>query len=949
MRLAPGAMATVWSLVALAAACTQPAQGRQAGAQPAVRWVGQDGHDYVGPNNRLEPSEIQDMHLALSGLDPHREITFIDVTTEQGGDQWQYNAQSFAWKAELRRTKGSRTADLFLEPGHVEAARNYHILVRYDNNSTHEFDVRGRKVSRSLRMPGAVIQARWVGHDRQDRVGPGPSVGPDGLQDVRIHLAGVSRKVQVKAMRVEGTGGAKWESGANPELLPNAEYWPDPKKPGEGDLFLQPDRDLKGQSLKVRVLYVNDTLDSATVVAGRCTPKLRMPEPPMPRISDLAATARWLGQDGQDVTGPGSVHVSISGLGRLPSTAAAVLTDSVRGTWVYRTDDRASLAVPQSDVTGPLVVRPGAGRGTIDLFFPPYRDETDATFTLRFIAQDGRMSVVHFTGGACDLGLCSPRPAVSRIDANPRDDLNALAQKAGTVTLSPGTYRLGRPLVLEQPVTITSEGKATLIFSQAPADPPWTAAIKIHAGNTTLSGFAVRFEGPIRWDQEVSYGPAVVGSTTDHKDQGHHEPKFNVVLTRLDLEIPPAADPSKWVEATRLIRLTHTRSGTVAGNVLRGGPVEFFDGPWQILNNDFRGTPPGTYSHGVFTGHSTHDVVIRGNRARPVEPAGKTWRFLVLTHRGSGDRVEDNVIENLGFRDDDTIPSSNEPEIILTEAYHLTYEGKVAALSPDGRVLRTHRPQGQEAATGDAVSLLASPGQGQYRRIAQVIDSETYLLDAPLPKGAEVILVSRGFVGESFLKNRIDMRGGRKSAGMVLVGNHFGTRVARNHVLGGANALRFAACPTETPVIWGWSHAPFLGGVIEENILEDAEQGTVLGMEHSARDIKSNQGRTYMTITLKGNIIRWSDAFLKRHASAGGKEPPAGLILGYTPCHDPGEFVVKAEGNRLEAPAGVKGTGSLVVNAAEYNSQKMLNRKFALPRSAPSHDSASSGPDRPRG
>src|SRR4051794_31406580 len=232
-------MAAVWAPLAIAAVCAPSVQGRQSGAPPAVRWVGQDGHDYVGPNNRLEPSDIQDMHLAISGLQPRREITFVDVTTGQGGDQWQYNAQSFAWKAELKRTKGSRTADLFLEPGHVETPRTYHVLIKYDDNSTHEFDVRGRKVSRSLRMPGAAIQARWVGQDRQDRVGSGPSVGPDGLQDVRIRLTGVSSKVQVKAIRVEGTGGTKWESGANPELLPTAEYWPDPRKPGEGDLFLQ--------------------------------------------------------------------------------------------------------------------------------------------------------------------------------------------------------------------------------------------------------------------------------------------------------------------------------------------------------------------------------------------------------------------------------------------------------------------------------------------------------------------------------------------------------------------------------------------------------------------------------------------------------------------------------------------------------------------------------------
>ncbi len=927
MRLATGMMVTTGLAGFLAIhLCLLAAQ---TGSQPSVKWIGQDGHDFVGPNNRLEPSEIQDMHLVLGGLDPQQEITFVDVTTAQGGDQWQYNAQSFSWKAELKRPKGSRSADLFLEPGHVVASQNYHILIRYDNGTTQELDVRSRPASRGLRMPGAVLQARWMGQEKQDRVGPGPSVGPDGIMDVRIRLAAVSARLVVKAMRVEGPGAMKWESGSNPELLPGAEYWPDPKKPGEGDLFFQPDRDLKGQKLKVLVLYANDTLDAATVTAGRCDPKLRTRESPLPRISELSTTARWVGQDGQDVTGGGDVHVHLAGLARRPAIAAAVLTDSVNGTWVYRGNDRIKLNVSQADNARPLAIRPGADRGSLDVFFPPYRDESRATLTLRLIDLDGRMAVARFDGGACDPGRCAPRPAETRVEAKPGDDLNTLVNQYGTVSLAEGTYRLLRPLVLNRPVTLTAEGKATLVFTQAPADAPWTAAIKIHCGQTTCNGFAVRFEGPIRWDQDVSYGPAVIG-TTDSKDQPHPELKVNIALTRLDLEIPAAVDPSKWIEALRLIRLTNARSGMIAGNILRGGPIEFFEGPWQLLNNDFRGTPPGTNSHGIFAGHGTYDLRVRGNRARPVQPDGKTWRFLVLTHHGSGDRVEENVIEDIGYRDSDTIPSSNEPEIILTEGYHLKYEGRVAALSADGRLLRIDRPQGQEAATGDVVSLLTGPAAGQFRRVAQVIDPATYLVDLPIPKGTEVVSVSRGFVGESFQKNRIDIRCGQKSAGMVLVGNHFGTRVIGNHFLGGANSIRFAACPSETPVVWGWSHAPFLGAVIEDNILEDAAGGSILGVEHSTY-IKSNKGRTYMAIALNRNVVRWTEPFLQRHASSGAKSPPPGLVLGYPPTHDPEEFVVHAADNRLEAPASLKAPESLLIHAAKYNSQKLLNRKYTLP------------------
>src|SRR5262249_38081477 len=148
-------------------------------------------------------------------------------------------------------------------------------------------------------------------------------------------------------------------------------------------------------------------------------------------------------------------------------------------------------------------------------------------------------------------------------------------------------------------------------------------------------------------------------------------PKVNVSFTRLDLEIPAVENRGGWVEALRLMRLLHAKSGVIAANTLRGGPIEFFEGPWRILDNDYRGTLPATYSHGVFEAHHPHDLLVRGNRTRADGPSGKTWRFLILTGSSAHDLIERNTIEDLGARDDDTIPWSNEPEIILTEGYHL--------------------------------------------------------------------------------------------------------------------------------------------------------------------------------------------------------------------------------------------------------------------------------------
>jgi hypothetical protein len=179
------------SAAAAAASTSSPAAQRkpiqraayQSGRGPArlgARWIGQDGHDYVGPSNELKPSDVQDIHIELGGLDARKEVVFVDVTGA-GGDQWRYDPQPGCWRAELKRNKGSRTADLFVEPSRVETGRPFHVVVRYDDGSTVDAELRGRKADPNLRMKGAALAARWIGQERQDRTGTGPGVGPDGL------------------------------------------------------------------------------------------------------------------------------------------------------------------------------------------------------------------------------------------------------------------------------------------------------------------------------------------------------------------------------------------------------------------------------------------------------------------------------------------------------------------------------------------------------------------------------------------------------------------------------------------------------------------------------------------------------------------------------------------------------------------------------------------------
>lgn len=898
----------------------------QSGRGLSVRWIGQDGHDYVSGSDRHEPDERQDIHLALAGLDPRREVAFMDITLPNG-HRWQYNPQPGFWHAHLIRQKGARTADVWVGPIDMGAGIVCHVLVRYDDNTTAEADVRSRKSSSTIRVASASAQAKWVGQDRQDLAGFGTCVGPDGLQDVHIHLSKLSPRYPLKAIRVETAGGIRWEFGQNPQALNNAEFVKDPKDPTQGDLYFQPDRDLSASRLRLTIQYEGGIPDALTMAGGRCDPKIWAPQPPLPKVEEVSLTARWMGQDGGNPARPGDVHVVLGNLPGSGRLAAIAITDTARAAWQFRASDRVPPLL--DGAPGSLEVRFRPDRKTADLYFAPTRDTGHDTFSVRMVATDGRNWHGQFPGGPSDLAKVAPMPDSTRAEAHPGDDLQALLDRSGTVILTKGTYRLRHPLVLNRPANLTSSGGATLLFSQDASAAAWKTVIKVKGSNSTLEGFAVRFAGPVRWDWSVSYGPSIIGMT-EHTEPGYNDLETQAVFRNLDIESPPVEDPSKWAEAPRLFRLVGAATGAIIGCRLRGGSIECFHGPWQIVDNEYRGTPPGTFSHGFVTGHFTHDLLVRGNRLSSPNPSGKTWRFLVLTGTGAFDRIERNVVDGVGARDDDTIPWMNEPEIILTENYWLDYEGKVLGLSADGKVLRIGKPQGADVKSGDAVAILNGPAAGQWRRVAHVLDSTTVLLDKPMPRESDAVSISHGHIGEVFEGNRIDIRSGKRSDSFVLAGNHYGTRVVDNHLLGGGLAWRMMACPTELPVIWGWSHAPFLGGVVERNVLEDTEQGGVIGVEHSPA-IKTNKGRTYMSVQLRDNLVRWTPAFLARRQSSGAKEPLPALVVGYRPSLDPYELVVAASGNVLDAPAGHRQSPGLTVNAAWFNAQKVVDRQYRLP------------------
>ncbi len=853
-------------------------------------WIGQDRNDLVGPSSVVAPDGVQDIRIALTNLPAARSIAWAKLEG-LGGGEWLHKGPWGPWAAEIVRVGASANADLFAEPYQVEVGRPFSVTLGYDDGTTAHADFPGGTADPNLRMPSASARLAWLGQDGQDRVGGGASVGPDGIQDLRLSIENLSPAIPITGIQVESSSGGRWASGLNPQGLANAEFIR--RGQDAGDLYLNPQGDPRGQTFTATITYANGKLDVAQVAAGPADPALATPKPSelIPTFR-LGVTARWVGQDGQDLAGPGSARLTLEGLPAGRTIVAASMSNSERGLWLYRPTNVA--AFPADPWGGVLAYRPDGTKG--DLSFQPDRDESTNVLTVRLGFDDGSQAVAMVVAGVTDPTRRAARPDATSIVARPGDDLNSLVSRFGTVRLGAGVYEMTKPLILTKPVALLADPNVTIRFSQPSGDPAWSTAIKIHAGNTTLDGFSVRFATPIRWADNVSYGAAVIG-TTDNLDTIPGSIKTGLRIVRLDVQSPPVT--GQPVEAPRLMRLISAQDGQIEDNRLKGGTTEFRGGPWIIRNNTYLGTVPNTYSWTAFAGHETHNLDLSGNTARPQGASGKTWRFLVLTGTGNSDLVAGNIVVGIGPRDTDA-EDRNAAEIILTESYRIKFEGTPSRISADGRVVQIPLAQGETPRTGDMVAILSGPSAGQYRRILQALGTQTFLLDSPLPSGSFAISIAAGFVDETFRDNTIDTRGSSAAGNLILVGNHYGTTVQGNTLLGGHQAFKISASATEEPVSWGWSHSPFLGVLVADNILEDSFRGGTVSVEHSSAT-KSNAGRTYFSGQLLRNTVTWTSSFLLARGGSAGLQ---GLIVGDPGSLDPSELSLTTGGNRGVGPSG---------------------------------------------
>src|SRR5262249_2423165 len=130
---------------------------------PIGVWIGQDGHDLVGPWPGFGPDDVQDMHIAVSGLPADRTVV-KSVTPGYGGGQWiDYISPAAPSYAAWVQAPGSTTADLYLDCYMVETGRSFGTTITYDDGTTATFYVNGGTADPNLRMPGAAVSAQWAG------------------------------------------------------------------------------------------------------------------------------------------------------------------------------------------------------------------------------------------------------------------------------------------------------------------------------------------------------------------------------------------------------------------------------------------------------------------------------------------------------------------------------------------------------------------------------------------------------------------------------------------------------------------------------------------------------------------------------------------------------------------------------------------------------------------
>jgi hypothetical protein len=138
------------------------------------------------------------------------------------------------------------------------------------------------------------VTVTWDGQDGVDLVGLDAAVGPDGMQDIHLHLTALTGDTPLSIL-VQGPPGFEWAHGPNLTGAANAEFFFPPNQPvdrSQGDLYLNP--------------TIRSNLDQNGNPLGSSTGALVT----LQNNAQLNLTVTYQRPDGSTYTDSGSVSVS---------------------------------------------------------------------------------------------------------------------------------------------------------------------------------------------------------------------------------------------------------------------------------------------------------------------------------------------------------------------------------------------------------------------------------------------------------------------------------------------------------------------------------------------------------------------------------------------------------------------------------------------------------------
>ncbi|MGO9596466.1 MAG: hypothetical protein ACLP7Q_00415 [Isosphaeraceae bacterium] len=519
------------------------------------------------------------------------------------------------------------------------------------------------------------------------------------------------------------------------------------------------------------------------------------------------------------------------------------------------------------------------------------------------------------------------------------------------------TIIVNQPLQITHSVTIIGQGD-TILFDQDHAGGdtsawPATATGAIYVNfppgtvkhtQVVLQNFTIKFDEAPAWNNPSGTQPALwdpentAGINHAVIDTGDlNTPQSTQWLTLQNMRVygPPAYDASSFqhlqIQASTggmvyvgepAMTLVQTDPGgggfgdygTISNSTFQGGPINLLGGPWTITGNTVLGAAADTYSTAAFGLGGAHDSMIEGNQVTQSAINGTEFRLINFAGSGYNNTVQSNSFGGgAGATGNDVSYDSglkqffglNDPEVMLEESNAVLFEGRLGAISTDGRVivLPGVRQSLVQAVTGpgDVVSILSgvnsdgSPNMtyaGQYFRVAQQVpiafgtgNNLELLLDDALPQppsgGYFVVEVTPGFVNDSFINNKINLAN-KTSTALKLDGDTFGTRITGNQVsygsvyngvfpqvamLIGAGTNSGATSGTSYNLPLNWTTLPDLGTVIQGNTFRNS-LGLVLGVEHfisyysAQNETALSTGRVYLTASVLQNTFTWNSSLL---------------------------------------------------------------------------------------